>query len=388
MSAPKKRLLITAYDYRPRLGGVSTCGFNLSHALARQPELEVKVIAPALPPASEWRDPTDLLTDRVRVPAHATLAVPALRRALKAQMQTWKPDAILHLNWYPQAIASLGLPIPKFILAHGMELLESRKLRRSYTRLLRPFKKSAFREVTHAFAVSEFTRQLIVEQAGLAPGRTSVVHNGVDLQTFHPIVVPRAWAGQDLTGCFVLVTVCRLEPYKGIDQTLRAVAALRKRAPELRYLVGGTGPDLPRLQRLADELGINEQVTFLGAVPDAELPKLYSVSDLNVLLSRQDLRAPEVEGFGLVFLEAAACGRASIGGRSGGIGDAIREGETGWLVDPNSEFELVAQLEKLIHAPQTVRSMGERARMRACDELSWSQMADKIAEGILTHVRV
>ena len=111
----------------------------------------------------------------------------------------------------------------------------------------------------------------------------------------------------------------------------------------------GEGPDRQRLEDLTARLGLQTQVCFLGRLALSDIVELYNLADLFVMLSREE--PPDVEGFGLVFLEAAACGLPSVGGRSGGIPDAIEEGKSGWLVDPCNTEEIAATIIDLLKSP-------------------------------------
>jgi phosphatidylinositol alpha-1,6-mannosyltransferase len=161
---------------------------------------------------------------------------------------------------------------------------------------------------------------------------------------------------------------------------MEALPAILRTHPETRYLVVGEGPDRPRLERLAHTLGLEHRVSFLGRLELSEIVELYSLADLFVLLSREE--PPDVEGFGLVFLEAAACGLPSVGGRSGGIPDAIDEGHTGWLVDPNNVEEIAATIAGLLQRPDQLRRASELC-LATAPEKSWQRVADTILQEML-----
>jgi phosphatidylinositol alpha-1,6-mannosyltransferase len=131
------------------------------------------------------------------------------------------------------------------------------------------------------------------------------------------------------------------------------------------------------LQELTARLGLQAQVCFPGRLALSEIVELYSLADLFVLLSREE--PPDVEGFGLVFLEAAACGLPSVGGRSGGIPEAVDEGRSGWLVDPSDTREIAATIIDLLKSPERLERASEFCLARAPQE-SWERAADKILE--------
>jgi phosphatidylinositol alpha-1,6-mannosyltransferase len=142
-------------------------------------------------------------------------------------------------------------------------------------------------------------------------------------------------------------------------------------------LIAGHGEERTVLERLATSLGIADDVKFAGMVPEAELPAYYAASDLFVHPNRDD--GNDFEGFGIVFLEAAAAGLAVIAGRSGGAPEAIAEGDTGALVSGNDSTELAREIELLLKNPDRRRAMGDSGRRRAIDHFSWQRAAEQVA---------
>ena len=145
-----------------------------------------------------------------------------------------------------------------------------------------------------------------------------------------------------LQGKLILLTVGRLIPRKGHRLVLRTIAKLCAEIPNLHYLIAGIGSEEQPLRKLAEELGLNDRVTFAGYVPQQRLPALYSACDIMVMPNRQE-EDGDIEGFGMVFLEANAAGKAVIGGKSGGAHEAVADGITGFLVNPENGAELDAR---------------------------------------------
>ena len=164
----------------------------------------------------------------------------------------------------------------------------------------------------------------------------------------------------------------RLHAYKGHDVVLRAIAASSARIRQnLVYLIAGKGPHQGELERQVTELGLAEQVRFLGFVPEDDLPDLYRASDLFLLCTREAIERQEVEGFGLVLLEAQACGTPVIGTRTGGIPDAVKEGEGGWLIEEDDAAALSKFLSRLVDDPAAFLVAGKRARERVERQCTW-----------------
>jgi len=169
-----------------------------------------------------------------------------------------------------------------------------------------------------------------------------------------------------------LLTVARLEWHKGIDTMMKALPAVRATQPSVRYAVAGVGDRLPQLEQLRQQLDLGDAVRFLGAVSDDDLPALYNAADLYVGASRRhDLL---VEGFGISLVEASACGLAVVGGRSGGVPDAVREGETGILVDPDDPAAVAAGVNDLLSHPERRKQLGAAGRQAVEEFYNWDRV--------------
>jgi len=158
---------------------------------------------------------------------------------------------------------------------------------------------------------------------------------------------------------------------KGIDLVLRCIPDLRIKNPNLNYLVAGVGPEKDRLHKIARELAIAEHVHFLGQTDDLTKWALYEMCDLFVMPNRL-LDDTEWEGFGIVFMEAALSGKPAIGGKNGGVPEAIEDGVTGLLVDPEDIGALNTAIGSLLDNSELRQTMGARALLRARTEFDWS----------------
>jgi phosphatidylinositol alpha-1,6-mannosyltransferase len=219
--------------------------------------------------------------------------------------------------------------------------------------------------------VSRFTQKAVaalVGQAGAA--RIVLIENGVDTTRFTP-----AAKSTDLVSCygldgkFVFVAVCRLVEKKGVDHALRAFAQLLPDHPECRFVIVGTGPYEDTLVALAAELQIADAVTFAGDVAEHELADYYNLGDVFVMPNRA-LANGDTEGFGLVFLEANACGLPVVAGRDGGTGDAVRDGENGLVVDGHSVAAIHAAMRRL-REDDGLRALLTRQGLLAAEAANW-----------------
>jgi phosphatidylinositol alpha-1,6-mannosyltransferase len=376
----EKSILIPVYDFKPLLGGVA----NYTHELAVQfsQRARVHVVSRKLPGMEEFDRDLPYQITRITVPHSTLISYPLFTRAVRGVIRQQRPDAMFCPTWLPDGAAgrrAIGeAPIPYFVAAHGTEVFDNFASLPNGVRtvLTRQLKKSVFREARKVFPVSDYTRQAVLAEGGGSEASVITVNNGVNPTLFRKVpVTAEGRARYQPQGERILLTVTRLYPYKGVDRMLESLPAISKAVPEVRYLVVGEGPDLPRLRDLTARLGLEDRVRFLGRLPLSEIVELYSLADLFVMLSRHD--PPDVEGFGLVFLEAAACGLPSIGGRSGGIPDAIEEGKSGWLVNPCNTEEVAATIIDVLKSPETLQRASEFC-LRTAPQKTWERAADRI----------
>jgi phosphatidylinositol alpha-1,6-mannosyltransferase len=278
---------------------------------------------------------------------------------------------------YPARWLQLRRGVPYGVITYGTELLLlDAKIHRS------AFKRWSARQLLGnaavVVAISEWTASLarsVLERLGcqaLARG-VQVVPLGTTPEHFRPGVDPRdVRVRYGLGDGRWLLTVARLEWHKGIDTVIKALPAVRAAHPGTRYAVAGVGERGPHLERLARELGLGDVVRFLGAVADADLPALYNAADLYVGASRRhDLL---VEGFGISLVEASACGLAVVGGRSGGVPDAVREGETGILVDQDDPQAVAAGINRLLDDDALRQRLGAAGRRAVETFYNWDRV--------------
>jgi phosphatidylinositol alpha-1,6-mannosyltransferase len=202
---------------------------------------------------------------------------------------------------------------------------------------------------------------------------------GVDVDAFHPGVDGgpiRAKYG--LSDRPVIVCVSRLVPRKGQDMLIRALPEIRRRVPGAALLLGSGGPYRPKLERLARELGVADDVVFTGSVPWAQLPELYAAGDVYAMPCRTRAAGLDVEGLGIVYLEASATGLPVVAGDSGGAPDAVLEGETGYVVGGRDVAAIAARIGDLLSDPVRAKAMGVAGRSWVEREWRWEQQAERL----------
>ena len=284
---------------------------------------------------------------------------------------------------YPAAwLRARGGP-PFGVIAHGADfLLLEAKIRRSA--LKRWTARRMLERCSVVVANSRWTADLVrsvLESLGCRAlaADVRVVPLGTTPTRFRPGIDPAAvQRTHGLDGGPWLLTVARLDYHKGIDTVIRALPAIRAAVPTVRYAVAGIGSRRNALEALARELGVEDAVRLLGFVGDEELPALYNAADVFVLASRRyDLL---VEGFGIAIVEASASALPVIATRSGGIPEAVRDGETGVLVDPDNPAAVAAAAIRLLGDEALRRRMGGAGRSAVERHYNWDRVAADLME--------
>lgn len=228
-------------------------------------------------------------------------------------------------------------------------------------------------------SVSSFTARAMSERAALSPEKIHVISNGVDTGVFRPMPARGDLAKRyGLEGKRVLLSVGRLVERKGIDQVLRALPSVLSYDRNIRYLVVGDGPYRSILQQIAESLSISDHVIFAGEVPPEDLVAHYVLGDIFVQPNR-DLADGDTEGFGLVFLEANACGKPAIAGTAGGAPDAVTDGDNGLLVDGRDADAIAKAILRLLATPQLYVELSQGALNRAKNS-TWKARVDAFLE--------
>jgi phosphatidylinositol alpha-1,6-mannosyltransferase len=267
---------------------------------------------------------------------------------------SWKSIAAIPAGVGPIAVFAYGNEIPQDIDGG-----RARSVRAALTR------------ARTVIAISQFTAEMTRRVVASAPTNIVVVNPPLEPQEIAGAAALAAVDARIAGRAPVVSTLSRLEPRKGVDMVLAALPRLRERFPRMVYLVGGVGDDLPRLRGLAAELGVEAQVEFLGRLPDGQAKAaLFERSDVFAMPVRRV--GASVEGFGIVYAEAAWRGVPSLAGAEGGASDAVLDGKTG-LVRRGDDAEAVQSALTMLLADDGLRArMGEAARRRAREELAWT----------------
>jgi phosphatidylinositol alpha-1,6-mannosyltransferase len=318
--------------------------------------------------------------ERVREPV--LLPHPLMVRRVNEMAADFGAELVVLDPAIPVGLIGPSLELPYDVVIHGAEVTVPGRL---------PLTKQGLgyvlRRARHVIAAGHYP----AAEANRAAGRTlptTVVPPGVDCDRFRPLdESQRRQARRELglpVDGQVIVAVSRLVPRKGFDTAIRAVASMRDSHPDLVLAISGGGRDEDRLRRLAAEL--DAPVTFLGRVPNDDLPRLYGCGDLFTMLCRNRWGGLEQEGFGIVFVEAAACGVPQVAGDSGGAAEAVADGETGLVISTDDDDAAVVAaavaFARLLDDRDAHARMALASRQRAIDEFSYDVLAARLGAAL------
>ena len=375
------KLDFVTQDFPPERGGIQTYSAELAARLAGK-GMEICVQAPYHERAGGYDISFPCQVRRYRVPSsHLGLR---LLFQYPTSVCERDVDAVFHAQW-PTLRASIraktkGSNVKIFCAVHGRELFMNPYSFSKSGKLSARFLKhrlKTFQQVDHFFAVSQFTAQTL-KAAGVSPEKVTVVHNGTDPDQYYPDKAIGLSLQKKLgfENRKIIYSIARLVPTKGIDTVIESLTHIISNHPDVLYIIGGKGPYEAQLKERVIQLGLTDYVYFAGFVADEDANAYYNMADLFVMISRRE--GPNVEGFGIVFLEANACAKAVIGSRSGGIPDAVEDGQTGFLVEPNEPGSLAKQINVLFDNEQLRLKMGEQGRKRVLESFNWNSVADQV----------
>ncbi|MBB2941707.1 phosphatidylinositol alpha-1,6-mannosyltransferase [Actinoplanes lutulentus] len=375
------RTLLVTNDFPPRPGGIQQFVHNLA---VRQPAGSIVVYA------SQWRGSAPFDAEQpfevVREDTGVLLPTAGVARKAALLAKQHGCDTVLFGAAAPLGLLAQGLRknagIQRAVgITHGHEigwaaLPGARGLLRRIARgndvitYLGDFQRTRLDKALHG----------LTDLRRLAPG--------VDVDTFHPGVDGSEVRGRHgLTDRPVVVCVSRLVPRKGQDMLIRALPQIRRRVPGAALLLVSGGPYRKTLERLARENDVEADVVFTGSVPWAELPEHYAAGDVYAMPCRTRSAGLDVEGLGIVYLEASATGLPVVGGDSGGAPDAVREGETGFVVGGRDVPAIAGRIVDLLSDPDRAKSMGKAGRSWVEQEWRWERQAARLTSLLAGDIR-
>ncbi len=366
------RTLLVTNDFPPRPGGIQQFVHNLA---VRQPADSVVVYA------STWREPAKFDAEQpfevIRDKTGVLLPTPAVARRAAEIARSHGCDRV----WFGAA-APLGLLADGLRRNAGVERAVALTHGHEIGWAALPGARNLLRRIGRGNDVVTYLgdyQRVRLDRALHGLTTLERLAPGVDVDTFHPGVDGSAVrARHGLTGRPVIVCVSRLVPRKGQDLLIKALPTIRRRVPDAALLLVSGGPYRKTLARLARDHGVESHVVLTGSVPWPELPEHYAAGDVYAMPCRTRAAGLDVEGLGIVYLEASATGLPVVGGDSGGAPDAVREGETGYVVGGRDIEALAARLTDLLSDPTKAKTMGAAGRAWVEQEWRWETQAARL----------
>lgn len=368
------RHLLVTNDFPPKVGGIQTYLWELWRRLP--PEAVTVLTSPHVDADLFDRD-QPFRIERTREPV--LLPQPVLVAKVRRLAAEVGARAVVLDPAMPLGLIGPSLNLPYAAVLHGSEVTVPGRMPGSKQLLNRVLRRASLLIAAGSYAESEARRAA----HNLPP--IVQIPPGVDIARFHPLPAierasTRARLGLPTVGPLIL-SVSRLVPRKGMDTLIEAVSLVATRHPHLTLAIAGQGRDRPRLEHLVHKTGA--PVTFLGHVPALDLPGLYACADVFSVCCRTRWAGLEQEGFGIIFLEAAASGIPSVAGDSGGAAEAVLDNETGFVVNPATDVAAVAEaLDSLVADPGLASRQGQAARQRAESSFSYDVLAGRLEEAI------
>ncbi len=360
------RVFVVTNDFLPRVGGIND---YVAQIFRRFPAGSVTVFSSTYRGAAEFD--RSYPQEVIRLDTEMMLPTPGVRRQLHAALRERRPDIVLFGALWPLghmgAAVSRKLAIPYGGFSHGLELTGA---------LVPGLLSHVGRRAPLLTAVSDWARRKL-EPAFAHP--MQLLPSGIDTGNFHPGVSDAGVRERHGLGdAPVICCVSRLVARKGQDMLIRALPRLSQAVPGVRLLVVGSGPYDGALRTLASRTGVSDRVTFAGAVPYAELPSYFRAGNVFAMPCRSRLGGLDIEALGAVFLQGQAVGRPVVVGNSGGAPEAVRDGETGVVVDPERPDAIADAIAPLLLDTARAERMGRAGASWVHQAWTWDSMVARL----------
>jgi phosphatidylinositol alpha-1,6-mannosyltransferase len=379
-------MLIATPDFPLWDGGVATVAYEVTNGLHKLGH-EVNVLAPEQNEDDSKFDSTlPYQVFRIKNIKDHYLKIYYNIYKMNQFVKKHKYDLIMAQSWYPSGIAASCIAkknnINMTVTVHGNEILNPRFYKLFWQNKMY----KAFDNANLIFCVSNFTANKLVnrlENSKEIEKKIKVIYNGVDYRFFK--ASPRDSAlieKYNLKGAKTILTLARLVERKGHDMMIRAIPLIKERIPQVKYIICGKGPHERKLKELTEELGLVNDVIFTGFIPDKLRSTYYNLCDLYIMPSREMPEKGDMEGFGITYLEANACEKPVIGSNSGGVSEAVKDGESGFIVDPADHSKIAEACIKLLSDPALAKKIGQQGRERVIKEFNWDNICQQIENAI------
>jgi phosphatidylinositol alpha-1,6-mannosyltransferase len=374
--AVQEKILCITNDFGPRAGGIETFVIGL---IERMPHGSVIVYTSAQGDTAaydaQWL--SNFGVEVIRDKSKILLPTPRVGRAVRALVRERGISKAFFGAAAPLGLLAKGLRragVTRIVaLTHGHEVWWAKVF--PFTLAIRRIGK-----YVHTLTyLGSFTRNAIARSLSKSAEDSMVrIAPGIDTSHFAPVDSAEQLKEElDLAGKRVIVSVGRLVHRKGQDTLVEALPEIVSAFPDAHLLFVGVGPHLEYIHKRAIQLNVLQHISFVGRVQYSELPRFISVGEIFAMPSRSRLAGLEVEGLGIVYLEASACELPVIGGLSGGAPDAVLEGETGFAVDGLNPSAVAAGVIRLLEDPELAKAMGKRGRQWIIDEWEWRHWSER-----------
>jgi len=384
------KISMIAQKYSPSTGGIITYFSKIAYHLNSN-HCDIQVLAPKI----SFEDIKFDLVSEYKIKRFKRYNIKFVSRFIESlvifkNIMKFKPNIVFFSQWMPYSIFVIiyckllrkKKSIKIVLGAHGSEILVLQKKYKNRKKLIQLLALYSLKQADKIIAVSNYTRNLVLNLID-DNSKVITIPNGVDCKEFENPDLTRA---KLLTGLgldhikekFIVLTLSYITKRKGHETVLSAFRNLINLP--IHYLIAGEGIELNNLKQKVKENDLNEKVTFLGHVDPKYIASLYSAIDLFVMPSYEEENKSDIEGFGIVFLEANACKKAVIGTNCGGIPDAIINEETGYLIDSHDYKTLSDRIEYLYKNPTVLEEMGNNGFKRAKEKFSWEIVSNQLIE--------
>lgn len=369
-----RRHLLVTNDFPPKVGGIQSYLWELWRRL---PAEDTTVYCTPHAGAAAFDAAQDFRVERS--PEPVLIPYPWLAKRICALADEVGAELILLDPAVPLGIVGPWLGRPYGVILHGAEVTIPGRLPVSRPVLRRVLQGASLVIAAGQYSLSE------AERCAGQPLPAVVIPPGVDTSRFEPLDAADRSDARERFGIsdddVVVASVNRLVPRKGMDVLIDAVTEASRERPQLRLMIGGSGRSFDALAKQASDAAA--RIDLLGRLDDADVPLLYGAADMMAMLCHDRWGGLEQEGFGIVFLEAAAAGLPQIAGRSGGAAEAVVDGVTGLVIDdPTSASSVARSLVRLVDEADLRRSLGTAARARACETFDYDVLAASLQQAI------
>jgi phosphatidylinositol alpha-1,6-mannosyltransferase len=380
------KVLIATPDFPLWDGGVATVAYEVANGLYKLRH-EVNVLAPEQNKADTKFDSTlPYQVFRIKNIKDHYLKMYYNIYKMNQLVKMHKYDLIMAQSWYPSGIAASRIvkknKIDMTVTVHGNEILNPRFYKLFWQNKMY----TVFDNSKMIFCVSNFTANKLMdrlENPGRIEKKIKVIFNGVDYNFFKASPPDNELLEKyNLKGAKIILTLARLVERKGHDMVIRAIPLIKDKIPQVKYIICGKGPYERKLKELTEELGLVNDVIFTGFIPDKLRSMYYNVCDLYIMPSREMPEKGDMEGFGITYLEANACEKPVIGSNAGGVSEAVKDRESGFIVDPTDYSKIAEACIKLLSDPALAKKIGQQGRERVIKEFNWDNICQQIENAI------